>query len=137
MGADISVKASGDAAAPSGVTLEDSAIYWYLYQYFEKANRHPKKGPLIDLYGNSEIGGYQLERLINMLHEAEKDILARPSEWSVMTGWRVVMDKKETERGEMLRKMLSRDKALQTVRSILNLALYAQNRGLSLRSFGD
>ncbi|MCX6952944.1 MAG: hypothetical protein NTV51_12380 [Verrucomicrobia bacterium] len=136
MAAFLSIEASGHAdqpERPQGVELDDSATYRFLYRYFASANL-PGSGPeLVDLYGNAEIGGYQLERLVDELRSAEIDVLGRPAEWSVLLGWDGADMKKETER----REVLSREKALLTIRSLLDLAQEAQRRGVKLISAGD
>jgi hypothetical protein len=136
MAAVIYVANAFDGAPQAGcprVILEDTAVYWFLYRYFEAANLPPAKEELIDLYGAAEIGGYQLERLIEELRVAEADARARPAEWSVLLGWHGEKMGRETER----RAVLKREDALATIGSILALAGDAQKHGRKLISSGD
>jgi len=57
-----------DHELPSGVSrisvhLQADGDYWWLYKSFKSANLPPREAELIDLYGDSKISGYQLERV--------------------------------------------------------------------------
>ena len=115
------------------LVLDDSAVYWFLYRYFESANLPPREHELIDLYSDAEISGYQLQRFIDEMRVAETDAENRPEAWSVLLGWNEHGMAKAHER----RKLLPRDEALAMVRQLLSLAEAAQARGQALISIGD
>jgi hypothetical protein len=98
-----------DRNLPSGVRrisahLQDDGYYWWLYWYFEAASLPPREAELIDLYGDSEISGYQLERLRRELEEARFDATQRPDEWRVVIGWNGAEVAAATERVSVVRK---------------------------------
>jgi hypothetical protein len=68
------------------VWLNESGCYWHLYRYFEGA-KVQRTEELIDLYGDAEIDGYELDRLEDELLAARDDASHKPDEWKVLTGW--------------------------------------------------
>ncbi len=115
------------------VVLEGDGKYWFLYWYFEAANLPPKQHELIDLYSDSEISGYQLDRLIEKLNEARADTLNKPERWEVVTGWHTSTISKETE----LRSSVERVDMIALIDQLLSMANEARERGLKLVSIGD
>lgn len=115
------------------VVLEGDGKYWFLYSYFQAANLPHKEHELIDLYSDSEISGYQLDRLIEKLSEARADTVNKPDRWEVVIGWNDSTISKETE----LRSSVERVDMIVLIDRLLSLANEARERGLKLVSIGD
>lgn len=72
-------------------------IYWFLHRYFVHASLTPGDISFLNLYEDTELTGYQLHRLKTELREALVDLSARPSSFSVFTGWTSTVCNAETE----------------------------------------
>jgi len=127
-----------DQPLPRGVNrtsvhLDDNGYYWWLYRYFEAANLPPRNGELIDLYGDSEISGYQLERLRRELSEARFDAAHRPEEWEVVIGWDGEQICAATESVSVVR----RSEMLEIIDELLSLTTSALEHNLPVTCKGD
>jgi hypothetical protein len=136
MAADIQF--SSDHKLPSSISrvsvhLRDDGYYWWLYWYFEAANLPPRKAELIDLYGDSEISGYQLERLWRELVEARFDASQRQDEWLVVTGWNGEQASAENERVSVVRK----SEMLKIIDDLLRLVTAGLEHDIPIVSLGD
>ena len=115
------------------VVLNDGGDYWFLYSYFEAASLPPRSHELIDLYSDTELSGYQLQRFIDELEEAKTDAANKPESWDVLVGWNGETMSKETE----LMVRVERADILNLIGELLSLAKEARDRGLKLILIGD
>lgn len=124
-----------DPSVRSGplVAFNDDGYYWFLYRYFEAAKVDRRTAELLDLYGDAEIGGYQMERLADELTNAREDAQTKPDEWSVLVGWRGGGPSRKTE----IRRPVTRDRMLNLIDHLLALINDARARGLKLIAVGD
>ncbi len=113
------------------VWLDDTAIYWHLYRYFEAANLD-RRHELVDLYGGAEIDGYQLDRLEDELCAARDDATTRPEQWTILTGW----NDTPSRENELWRTVL-RNELLETINKLLVVIDFARNNKLKLIVSGD
>jgi hypothetical protein len=114
------------------LTLNDDGYYWFLYRYFESANLD-KQHELIDLYGDAEIDGYQLERLEEELRQAHFDANNRNDSWDVLTSWHGSEVSKQAE----IRKVVEKNKMIELIQRLLDLIEQAKRRKLKLICVGD
>jgi hypothetical protein len=115
----------------TSVWLDDTGYYWYLYRYFEGASLD-KHRELVDLYDNSEIDGYQLDRLEDEMKAALEDATGKPDEWMVLTGWKDV-----AARENEIRQLVKKDQVVRIIEQILWLISYARTNDLRLIVSGD
>jgi hypothetical protein len=126
-----------DQVLPPGVCrttvyLQDDGYYWWLYWYFEAANL-TRQYELIDLYGDSELSGYQLERLRRELVEARLDASHRPDEWRVVTGWNGLLVSADTEAVSIVH----RTEMLKLIDQLLLLVAVGLEHDLPVICIGD
>ena len=120
-----------DDSGPS-ITFDDDGYYWFLYPYFETANLN-RRFELVDLYGNSEIDGYQLERLRDELLEARLDVEKRADTWKVLVGWTGTTKSRTTE----IWRSVYRTEFLDRIDHLLRLVDAARVGGRKLVVVGD
>jgi hypothetical protein len=113
------------------VWLDDTAIYWHLYRYFEAANLD-RRHELVDLYGGGEIDGYQLDRLEDELLAARGDAAHRPSQWKVPTGWN-----DSPSRENEIWRAVEKSELLVTIDKLLALIDFARTNHLKPIVSGD
>jgi len=127
------------AANPEGssVLLEANGYYWFLYRYFGGANLD-RSSELVDLYGDSEIDGYQLHRLETELSAALEDVSHKPERWRVLTGWdlRSSAKKEPAVENETWREV-ERERMVHLIRQLLWLIEFAKEQRLKLICSGD
>ena len=117
--------------AEHSVWLDDTAIYWHLYRYFEAANLD-RRHELVDLYGGDEIDGYQLDRLEDELTAARDDATRRTEEWTILTGWN-----ETPSRENEIWRTVERSELVATINKLLALIDFARNNSLKLIVSGD
>lgn len=122
----------GDALPVESVSLQDDACYWFLYRYFEAANLDPNY-ELVGLYEDTEISGYQLERLEDELLLAAQDAGGRSKTWTVLVGWNGRVPSRETE----IRSEVKKTEMLGLIDQLLVLVRRAVERGQTLVVVGD
>jgi hypothetical protein len=134
MAADIWVGERWDVDGPTGPTvhLDDNGYYWFLNRYFEAANIE-QSTPLIELYGDAEIHGYQLARLKDELKLARDDAKRRRDSFKVLVGWKGDVKSRETE----VRMTVEREKLLVLIKQLLDLVADARERKYRLLVVGD
>ena len=115
------------------IPLRDDGYYWWLYRYFQAARLPPWRHELIDLYGDSEISGYQLKRFHDELLEARFDASQRPEQWSVRVGWQSEEMAESTER----RATVSRTELLQLLEALISLTESAMQLNIPILCEGD
>ena len=136
MAADIQLASSRDLSSsgtPPSVQLYDDGYYWWLYWYFEAASLPPRKAELIDLYGDAEISGYQLDRLRRELEEARFDAMHRPDEWQVVIGWTEAWMSADTERISVVQKA----EMLRVIDALLLLVMTGLGYDVPVACVGD
>jgi hypothetical protein len=112
--------------------MDDDGYYWHLYPYFESA-KLPCDHELIDLYGDNEIHGYELDRLRSKLVVARKDLSWRSDSWEVVTGWSDDHLAPESE----IRKKVDKQRLAETIDRLISLIDHCRDKGLKLCVFGD
>ena len=117
--------------AEQSVWLDDTAVYWHLYRYFEAANLD-RRHELVDLYGGGEIDGYQLDRLDDELLAARDDAAHRPDQWRVLTGWN-----ETPSREKEIWRTVEKSELLATIDQLLALINFARTNSLKLIVSGD
>jgi hypothetical protein len=129
----VAEKLGANPANPDGtsVWLDDTGCYWHLYRYFEGA-KVQRKEELIDLYGSTEIEGYELDQLEDKLVAAREDANHKPDEWKVLTGW-ITSPARENEIWEVVKKT----ELLEIIAKILWLIEFARANKLKLINHGD
>jgi hypothetical protein len=136
MAAFVYVAGDSDSSRPSDAAppllLESDGVYWFLYRYFEAANLD-RANELIDLYGGSEIDGYQLHRLRQELEQALQDVQQKTASWRVLVGWKGNKKSIDTEDWRMVLK----EDVLSVIGSLLALVRCAETSNLKLFSSGD
>ena len=110
----------------------DDGYYWHLYPYFESA-KLPSNSELIDLYGDNEISGYELDRLQKRLEDARMDAQWRPDEWPVTVGWKGAKVTKEAE----IQSIIKKSDLIFTLDRFLDLISYVRDNDLKLCVSGD
>jgi len=113
------------------VWMEDDGYYWHLYRFFEGANLDRRR-ELIDLYGDAEFSGYQLDRLEDELQVALKDAHQKPAKWSVLTGW-----SDHPSRENEIWREVDREKMLDLITQLLWLVSFAKDSSLQIICTGD
>ena len=83
---------------------------------------------MIDLYGHSEISGYQLKRFHDELLEARFDASQRPEQWSVRVGWQSEKISESTER----RSTVSHAEMLRILEALISLTETAIHLNISI-----
>ncbi|MEX2306735.1 MAG: hypothetical protein WD738_04045 [Pirellulales bacterium] len=114
------------------VEFQSDGYYWYLYPYFESA-KLPSKHELIDLYGDNEISGYELDRLENRLQDAKMDMQWRAESWLVTIGWSGSTISRKTAEQRMDHK----ETMLALIDRVLDVIAYAKSNELKLCVVGD
>jgi hypothetical protein len=118
--------------SPVELSLESDGYYWFLYRYFESANLD-RRHELVDLYGGTSIGGYQLDRLEDELRTALLDVQARPESWPVLVGWSSASISRETEDLRVIEK----GKLVALINQLLAVVARAREARLQLVYVGD
>ena len=115
------------------VELDDNGGYYtHLNRYFEGARLPSHRGALVDLYLESEIDGYQLDRLEDEMNAALADATRRPDQWRVLISWNG-----EVSRANEIWQVVDREKLVEIVKQILWLISFARQRRLKLIALGD
>ena len=127
-----SVRDSEAMASEVAIHMDDNGYYWHLYPYFESA-KLPCDHELIDLYGDNEISGYELDRLRARLIVAQQDLAWRSDAWDVVTGWNGGDITPETE----IKRSVEKRNMLDTIERFLALIDYCKSNGFKLCVFGD
>ena len=107
--------------------------YWFLHRYFVQASLTPGDFSFLNLYEDTELAGYQLQRLRTELQEALVDLSARPSNFRVLVGWHAAVRSFETEEW----RPLDRTSVEGVVREFLAAICEAQESGRSIFAIGD
>jgi hypothetical protein len=114
------------------IHLDDDGYYWHLYPYFESA-KLPSGGELIDLYGDNEVSGYQLDRLRSSMETARNDLCWRGDSWEVVTGWSGDDLSPETE----IKQRVDKYRLLELIDRLVSLIDYCVACELKLCIYGD
>jgi hypothetical protein len=114
------------------VEFQSDGYYWHLYPYFESA-KLPSKNELIDLYGDNEISGYELDRLESRLREAKLDMQWRAETWLVTIGWTGSNICRESED----QRLVDKQTMLALIDRMLNVIAYTKENELKLCVVGD
>ena len=104
------------------VAFQSDGYYWHLYPYFESA-KLPSEYELIDLYGDNEISGYELDRLEGRLREAKLDMQWRAETWLLTIGWSGLNICRETEDQRIVDKQTMR----ALIDRLLNVIAYTKS----------
>ena len=105
--------------------------YFHLRRYFESANLERGRD-LVALYDDSQLDGYQLDRLDDELTSAYRDALAKPDQWQVLVGW-----SDPPARNNEIWKTVDRKKLVEIIERMQWLISYARERQLKLIVSGD
>ena len=119
-------------SAGSDLILNDDGYYWFLYPYFETANLD-RSTELVDLYGDADIAGYQLERLHDELIEARLDAGCRAETWRVLVGWTNTERSRSTENWQTI----DRAKMVALIDRLLEFVQAARSMSGRLVCVGD
>ncbi|GAG14635.1 unnamed protein product, partial [marine sediment metagenome] len=87
---------------------------------------------LVDLYGGTEIDGYQLDRLEDEMKTALEDVKHKPDQWKILTGWNKC-PARENEIWCVVDKM----GIIEIIQRLLQLIAFARTRKLKLIVSGD
>ena len=109
------------------------STYWFLYRYFVHASLAPGDFSFLNLYEDTEIGGYQLRRLRAELEEALIDLSARPRTFPVFVGWSGGAQSAETED----RQLVERSTVERTVHELIQILNEAEQAGHCIYAIGD
>ena len=109
------------------VKLDSDGYYYHLLQYFQSAKLPPKE-MLIDLNRDSEIFGYELDRLQKQLLDARMDIQWRPENWPVPIGWRGKPFSEETE----IHSVVNKHQLIAVVEKLLGIIEYAKSQSFKV-----
>ena len=105
---------------------DDDPAYWHLFPYFERAFN--KTGEMVDLHGDAEFKGEQLQAFLLVLEDAKRDALVHDNEWMVTVGSRT---------SGPIQQSLARVAILRTVASLKSMLDRAYNDSLSVLCIGD
>ena len=106
--------------------------YFFLFGYFERANLS-RSHELLDLYGDSEIGGVQLDRLEEELIRAKADVTDKEDTWDELIGWSGIERKESQE----VREKVERERMLILIKKLLALVSEARERQMKIIGLGD
>lgn len=109
------------------------AIYWFLHRYFVHADLTPGSYSFLNLYEDTEISGYQLQRLKMELEEAQLDLSARETTFKILIGWN---GSEKIYTAEDWREVNTQE-AKEITNQLLSLINEAQTKNLVLLAFGD
>ena len=113
------------------VWLDETGYYWHLYRYFKGA-KVQRGGQLVDLYGCTEIDGYELDRLEDELIASREDAKHKPKEWKVLTGW----NESHARENEIWR-TVEKAELLEIISKMMWLIDFARKHELKLIVSGD
>lgn len=85
---------------PVRASIPDEASYAFFFRYFRSAQLDAGHENFLGFWGGTEISGYQLVRLRQVLEEALLDLSARPPRFRVLRGWINPKMAEETEKWE-------------------------------------
>ncbi len=113
------------------LSFEDDGKYWFLNRYFEAANLDSTT-PLMDLYGSVSIEGYQLDRLEDELKSVLLDVVGRPEQWPVLTGW-----SGKPSRSNEIWKTAEKHVVISATQQLLSMIQTARDTGVKIFGAGD
>lgn len=111
----------------------DGAVYWFLQRYFVQACLQKDHVSFLNLYEDTEVSGYQLQRLETELHEALIDLGRRGDRFKVLVGWNGTQQMKTAEEW----REVGTDKVRQAAQTLLALLAEAQKNNKSVFAVGD
>lgn len=107
--------------------------YWFLHRYFVQASLAPGDFSFLNLYEDTELADYQLQRVRTEVQEALVDLSARPKNFRVLVGWIGEARSAETED----RQTIERASGESVVRELLATVCEAQESGRRVFAIGD
>lgn len=72
---------------PVRASIEDETTYAYFARYFAAARLDAGNHNFLGFWGGTEVSGYQLVRLRQVLEDALSDLRGRPPRFRVLRGW--------------------------------------------------
>lgn len=122
----MSLTFSADSISIAPVSIEDGAVYWFLYPYFTAM--HEQTDMMIDLHGTVTIKGQQLEAFAANISAALANASFGSEIRSVVIGYRD---------GQPVTQSVPRTKLLETIGKLLELAFAANGNDAILTVHGD
>ncbi len=118
---------------PVRASIPDQATYCFFARYFRDARLPDGPELYLDFYGATDLCGYALVRLRQVLVEAVGDLATRPRRFRVLTGWRGAVATAEAE----LWAELDREQTIEIAREIVAAVELAEATTGHLEALGD
>ena len=100
---------------PVRASIPDEATYAFFARYFGDTQLHTQNDNFLGFWGGTDLSGYQLVRMRQVLEDALSDLSARPARFKVLRGWTRPEVSEETERWEEV----DRDSLIEVARDII------------------
>src|SRR5262245_35274436 len=114
---------------------DTGGYYWFLHPFFSRLAE--KTGQYIDLYGDAEFRGEDLELLRQTLLEARQLVATQPEQWSVHVGRSTMPNATPPVQPWEVFKEVERSKFLGMLDTLLALVDRASSTGVPVVCVGD
>jgi hypothetical protein len=114
---------------------ENGGYHWFLHPFFHRLAE--KTGQYIDLYGDAEFCGADLQSLRDTLLDARQRVAAQPERWSVYVGTATMPNAPVPPPPREVLKEVERSEMLALIDRFLAVVERSKITGLPVVCFGD
>lgn len=118
---------------PVRASIPDRASYAFFTRYFQDARLDWSDDNFLGYWGGTDLSGYQLVRLRQVLDDAVSDLSARPQNFRIFSGWSGQAKKQENE----IWKEVDRDVLIEITRGIVSAIELACSTTDRIEAVGD
>ena len=114
-------------------SIPDEASYAFFARYFAGAELHPKRPNFLGFWGGTDVSGYQLVRLSQVMADALSDLSCRPPRFRVLCGWSSYPISEATEKWADV----DRDALVEIARELIAVIDLARSTTDQMEAMGD
>lgn len=118
---------------PVRASIPDEATYAFFARYFRDTQLRSENNIFLGFWGGTDLSGYQLVRVRQVLEDALSDLSSRPAQFKVLRGWTGPELSEETE----LWAVVDREDLIEITREIIAAIDLARSTTDHIFAVGD